>query len=151
MVSVTRSAKATWSGSHKDGSGALSTQSGTLLETPYAFDTRFLETTGTNPEELIAAAHAGCFNMSLAYRLIAAGYKPDLLTTPARLTLSQDGTGWHIARVALDLEAVVPGLDPMMFSALAEEAKLGCAVSRSLKADVSLTAALKELVNQSSS
>lgn len=151
MASVTRSAKATWAGSNRQGRGTLSTESGTLSQTRYAFDSRFLDTIGTNPEELIAAAHAGCFNMSLAYRLGSAGYNPTLLTTTARVKLTQDTSGWHISRVDLVLEAVVPGINFEQFSAIAAEAKLGCAISRSIKAQITLTTSLAEASDQQTS
>jgi osmotically inducible protein OsmC len=132
MTSVTRSAAAVWSGSHKEGRGHLTTQSKVLDGTPYAFTTRFAGEPGTNPEELIAAAHAGCFNMSLAFQLTSAGYPPGELRTEARLTLASEPAGWRISTVALQLHASVPGIAADEFQRLAAKAKDGCAVSRSL-------------------
>ena len=132
MTSVTRSAAAVWNGNHKEGRGRLTTQSGVLEEAPYAFTTRFDGEPGTNPEELIAAAHAGCFNMSLAFHLTSAGFVPGELYTQARLTLAKEEEGWRITRVALQLRAQVPGIATEQFEELASRAKAGCAVSRSL-------------------
>jgi lipoyl-dependent peroxiredoxin len=142
MTSVTRTANAVWTGTHQDGRGRLGTQSKVLDDTPYAFLTRFGDEKGTNPEELIAAAHAGCFNMALAFRLTQAGHPPRALRTAARLTLAKDASGWRISEVALDLEGEVPGMDAAQFAQLAQDAREGCAVSRSLHARVTLKAAL---------
>jgi osmotically inducible protein OsmC len=144
MTSVTRTASAIWSGTHKEGRGRLSTQSTTLADTPYAFTTRFHDEKGTNPEELIAAAHAGCFNMSLAFHLTSAGHPPGELRTSVRLTLANDASGWRISTVALQLVARVPGIALDEFNRLAQKAKEGCAVSRSLNATVTLDASLDE-------
>jgi len=141
-TSVTRTASAIWHGSHKEGRGRLSSQSGTLADTPYAFMTRFADERGTNPEELVAAAHAGCFNMSLAFHLTSAGHPPGELRTTARLTLANDASGWRIATVALNLIAQVPGIGAEEFDRLARKAKEGCAISRSLNASVTLDASL---------
>jgi lipoyl-dependent peroxiredoxin len=143
MTSVTRSAAAVWSGSHKAGRGHLTTESKLLENAPYAFTTRFEGAPGTNPEELIAAAHAGCFNMSLAFHLTNAGYTPGELRTQARLTLAKEEAGWRISRVALQLQANVPGIAAEEFQRLAATAKDGCAVSRSLNTtQVTLEASL---------
>ena len=142
MASIKRSASAKWQGSGKDGKGALSTQSGTLKETPYSFSTRFGDGQGTNPEELIAAAHAGCFTMALAFKLQGAGHAAENLATEARLTMEQDGPGWKIAAVVLHLVAKVPGLSAEEFQKLAADAKATCPVSRVLNAEISLEATL---------
>ena len=106
-----RKAKAVWRGTGRDGSGNLSTNSGVLAETPYSFRTRFENEKGTNPEELIAAAHAGCFTMALAFQLQGAGYTPTELETEAAVTLEPEGQGFRISRSALTLRAKVPNLD----------------------------------------
>jgi osmotically inducible protein OsmC len=143
MASIRRTASATWQGSGKEGKGALTTQSGTLRDTPYGFNSRFGEGTGTNPEELIAAAHAGCFTMALAFKLQGAGHTADRLTTEAKLSMEQDGAGWKIAAVALQLKAKVPGVTAEEFQRLATEAKATCPVSRVLNAEITLSAELE--------
>ncbi len=142
MATIKRRASAIWHGTGKDGSGTLTTQSGTLKDTPYSFHARFGDGAGTNPEELIAAAHAGCFSMALAFQLAGAGYTPDSLHTEARLTMEQEGEGWKIAAVQLVLEAKVPGIDKATFLDLAGKAKAGCPVSKVLNAAISLDATL---------
>lgn len=143
MATIRRNASAHWQGSGKDGKGTLNTQSGTLSETPYSFTTRFGDGKGTNPEELIAAAHAGCFSMALAFQLSGAGHPPDDLRTEARLTMEQEGAGWKIAAVALTLKAKVPGIGADEFKRLADQAKATCPVSRVLNAEITLDAALE--------
>jgi len=143
MATIRRHASAHWSGTGKDGTGALTTQSGTLKDTPYGFNARFGDGQGTNPEELIAAAHAGCFTMALAFKLQAAGHAAESLATEARLAMEQEAGGWRIASVALVLKAKVPGLSAAEFQALAAEAKAGCPVSRVLNAEISLDASLE--------
>ena len=106
-----RKAKAVWRGTGRDGSGNLSTDSGVLVDTPYSFRTRFENEKGTNPEELLAAAHAGCFTMALAFGMQAAGLSPTELTTEAAVTLEPEGQGFRISRSALTLRAKVPNLD----------------------------------------
>src|SRR3981189_2642732 len=125
-----RKAKAVWRGTARDGSGALSTDSGVLAETPYSFKTRFDSEKGTNPEELIAAAHAGCFTMALAFRLQRAGCTPTELSTEAVVTLDQDKEGFRISRSALTLRASVPEQDT--FARMAQDAEQNCPVSRVL-------------------
>jgi osmotically inducible protein OsmC len=142
MASIRRTATARWQGTGKDGKGALTTQSGTLRETPYSFTARFGDGQGTNPEELIAAAHAGCFTMALAFKLQGAGHTPDSLDTEARLSMEQEGGGWTIAAIALTLRAKVPGLGEEEFRRLADDAKATCPVSRVLKAEITLEATL---------
>ena len=143
MASIRRTASAHWQGTGKEGKGALTTQSGTLSETPYSFTARFGDGKGTNPEELIAAAHAGCFSMALAFQLSGAGHPPDDLRTEARLTMEQEGAGWKISAVALTLKAKVPGIDQATFRKLADEAKANCPVSKVLNAAISLDATLE--------
>jgi lipoyl-dependent peroxiredoxin len=138
-----RKAKAVWRGTGRDGSGNLSTDSGVLAETPYSFRTRFENEKGTNPEELIAAAHAGCFTMALAFQLQTAGYTPSELSTEAAVSLEPDGAGFKITRSALTLVADVPGLDAATFDKLAEAAEKTCPVSRVLNAEISLQKTLK--------
>ncbi len=143
MATIKRHASAAWHGSGKDGSGTLTTQSATLKDTPYSFHARFGDGAGTNPEELIAAAHAGCFSMALAFQLAGAGHTPEHIHTDARLTMEQDGAGWKIAAVHLVLRAKVPGIDKATFEGLAAQAKAGCPVSKALNADITLHALLE--------
>ena len=137
-----RKAKAIWRGTGRAGSGNLSTDSGVLAETPYSFRTRFENEKGTNPEELIAAAHAGCFTMALAFQLQAAGYTPTELTTEAAVTLEPEGQGFKISRSALTLRAQVPNLDEAAFARMAGEAEKNCPVSKVLNAAITLDAKL---------
>lgn len=137
-----RKAKALWRGNGRDGSGSLSTESGVLAETAYSFKTRMESEPGTNPEELIAAAHAGCFTMALAFRLQGGGYTATELETDAAVTLEKGSEGLRISRSALSVRAVVPGLDRDTFAALAADAKTNCPVSRVLNADIALDAKL---------
>jgi len=137
-----RKAKAVWHGTGRAGSGNLTTDSGVLVETPYSFRTRFESEMGTNPEELIAAAHAGCFTMALAFGLQAAGYTPTELSTGAAVTLESEGQGFRISRSALTLRAKVPNLDEPTFARLAGEAEKNCPVSRVLNAEITLDAKL---------
>ena len=143
MATIVRNASAVWTGAGKDGRGTLSTQSGTLAETPYSFTTRFGDGKGTNPEELIAAAHAGCFSMALAFQLSGAGHPPERLDTKADLSIVQEGGGWRIAAVTLNLKAKVPGVTRDEFMKLAEAAKANCPVSKVLNAEISLNAELE--------
>ncbi len=137
-----RKAKAVWRGTGRDGEGDLSTDSGVLHETPYSYKTRFESGNGTNPEELLAAAHAGCFTMAVAFGLQLAGYTPTQLVTEAAVTLEPDGAGFRISRSALTLTAVVPGLDKAKFDELAAGAEKNCPVSRVLNAEITLDATL---------
>jgi osmotically inducible protein OsmC len=138
-----RKAKAVWRGTGRDGGGDLTTDSGVLHETPYSYKTRFENERGTNPEELIAAAHAGCFTMALAFQLQAAGYTPSELVTEAAVTLEPAGSGFRISRSTLTLQADVPGLDKATFDQLAEGAEKNCPVSKVLNAEITLNATLK--------
>src|SRR5579863_129951 len=137
-----RKAKAVWRGTGRAGTGDLSTDSGVLAKTPYSFRTRFENEKGTNPEELIAAAHAGCFTMALAFQLQAAGYTPTELSTEAAVSLDPDGQGFRISSSALTLRATVPKLDQPTFAALAKDAEQNCPVSKVLKAEITLDAKL---------
>jgi len=137
-----RKAKAIWRGTGRAGSGNLSTDSGVLASTPYSFRTRFENEKGTNPEELIAAAHAGCFTMALAFGLQGAGYTPTELTTEAAVTLEQEGQGFRISRSALTLRAQVPNLDQTKFAEMARDAEKNCPVSKVLNAAITLDAKL---------
>jgi lipoyl-dependent peroxiredoxin len=137
-----RKAKAVWIGTGRAGFGDLSTESGVLVRTPYSFRTRFGNEQGTNPEELIAAAHAGCFTMALAFQLQGAGYTPTELSTEAAVSVDPDGAGFRITRSALTLRATVPNLGEAAFCQLAKEAELNCPVSKVLKAEVTLDAKL---------
>ena len=133
-----RKARAVWTGTGKDGTGSLSSDSGVLDATPYSFKTRFENEKGTNPEELIAAAHAGCFTMALSFALAKAGFSEGTLETKAAVKLDQKDGGFTITKSDLTLEATVPGIDADQFAELAEEAKKGCPVSKVLNAEVSL-------------
>jgi osmotically inducible protein OsmC len=138
-----RKARAAWRGTGRDGDGDLTSDSGVLSETPYSYRTRFENQKGTNPEELIAAAHAGCFTMALAFQLQAEGYTPTELLTEAAVSLEPEGQGFKITRSALTLTADVPGLDRQTFDRLAKAAEAGCPVSKVLNAEVTLEATLK--------
>ena len=137
-----RKARAAWRGAGRDGDGDLTTDSGILKETPYSYRTRFENQPGTNPEELIAAAHAGCFTMALAFQLQAAGYTPTELTTEAAVSLDPADGGFKITKSALTLKADVPGLDQETFKKLAEAAEKGCPVSQLMKTEITLDATL---------
>lgn len=137
-----RKAKAVWRGTGRAGGGDLSTDSGVLAKTPYSFRTRFENEKGTNPEELIAAAHAGCFTMALAFQLQSAGYTPTELTTEAAVSLDPEGQGFRISRSALTLQASVPNLDEATFARIAKDAEQNCPVSKALKAEITLNAKL---------
>ena len=136
-----RKATAVWRGSGRAGDGDLSTDSGVLAKTPYSYRTRFENEKGTNPEELIAAAHAGCFTMALAFRLQAAGFTPTELTTEAAVSLDPEGQGFRISRSALTLRATVPNLDQAAFARMAADAEQNCPVSKVLK-EITLDAKL---------
>ena len=137
-----RKAKAIWRGTGRAGSGNLTTDSGVLAATPYSFKTRFENEKGTNPEELIAAAHAGCFTMALAFALQGAGFTPAELSTEAAVSLEPEGQGFRISQSALTLRAQVPKLDEAAFARLAGEAEKNCPVSKVLNAKITLDAKL---------
>jgi lipoyl-dependent peroxiredoxin len=143
MPTIKRTAEAVWRGGGPDGKGTLTTQSGTLSNTPYSAGMRFGEDKGTNPEELIGAAHAGCFSMALAFGLGGGGHKPDELRTSAVVTMEKEGAGWTVKTSALTLKAKVPGISEADFKKAAEAAKAGCPISRLLAgAEITLDAAL---------
>ena len=137
-----RKAKAIWRGTGRAGNGNLTTDSGVLDNTPYSFRTRFENEKGTNPEELIAAAHAGCFAMALAFQLQGAGFTPAELITEAAVSLDPEGQGFRISRSALILRANVPNLDEATFARLAGDAEKNCPVSKVLNAAITLDAKL---------
>ena len=140
-----RKATSVWKGTGKEGTGTLTTQSGAFKNQPYSFKLRFENEDGkkgTNPEELIAAAHAGCYNMALAVQLSNAGFTPEQLTTDAHVTLDTGGDGPEITTIKLILKARVPGISKDKFMELANGAKKGCPVSKVLNADISLEAEL---------
>lgn len=136
---TTRSGSATYEGLGKDGKGHVSTQSTVLDNTQYGFNSRFEEGPGTNPEELIAAAHASCFTMALSFALAKEGFTDGTLATTAKVTLDKDGDGFTITHSALDLTATVAGIDPAKFEDIATTAKQNCPVSKVLNAEVTLT------------
>ena len=137
-----RKASAVWKGSLKEGKGTISTESGVLSNTQYSFSTRFEDAKGTNPEELIAAAHAGCFTMALSAQLGNAGLTPESLETTASLTLEKLEAGFTVTKIHLDVAARVPGADQAAFDKAAQAAKAGCPISRLLKAEITMTAKL---------
>ena len=137
-----RKANVVWKGDGRNGTGTMTTQSGVLSESPYGFKTRFENEPGTNPEELIAAAHAGCFSMALAFGLQAAGFAPDELRTEAAVTLEPEGEGFKISRSALTLRAKIPGVDAAKFAEFAKAAEKNCPVSKVLNAEITLDAQL---------
>ena len=138
-----RKASAVWEGGLKDGKGKLSTASGVLSNTQYSFATRFENGAGTNPEELIAAAHAGCFSMALSGQLGNAGMTAKGIQTSATLTMEKTDAGFTITAVHLDVSAVIPGADPQAFATAANDAKAGCPVSRVLNAKITMDARLQ--------
>lgn len=139
-----RTASAAWSGGLKDGKGTISTQSGVLAETQYSFGTRFENGKGTNPEELIAAAHAGCFTMALSAQLGTMNFTPQSLRTTATVTLEKLEAGWTISKIHLDVKAQIAGISAEAFQSAASSAKANCPVSRVLRADITLTASLEQ-------
>lgn len=134
---------AVWQGDLKSGSGTVSTESGILTTTPYSYTNRFEQGTGTNPEELIAAAHAGCFSMALAAQLGSEGLVPESISTSATVSFEKLDEGWTITKVHLDVAAKVPGCGDESFKAAANDAKQGCPVSRLFKAEISMEARLE--------
>lgn len=138
-----RFGSAHWQGSLTQGKGTVSTHSGVLNDTPYSFSSRFENGAGTNPEELLAAAHAGCFTMAFSAVLGANGFTPDDLKTAATVTVEKDGEGFTITKSHLVLEAVIPGIDEAKFRELAGIAEKTCPVSKLYKAEITLNATLK--------
>jgi lipoyl-dependent peroxiredoxin len=142
-MSTTNTASAHWTGPIKEGKGTMSTQSGALSEQPYGFNTRFEGKPGTNPEELIGAAHAGCFSMALSLGLGKSDFTADSIDTKATVTLVEDNGGFTISKVHLDVEAKIPGIENSKFQEICEETKKGCPVSKVLNADITMDARLK--------
>jgi len=140
---TTRSASARYEGLGKDGKGHVSTQSGVLSDQPYGFNTRFGDEPGTNPEELIAAAHASCFTMALSFALAGAGFSAGTLETSAKVTLDKEGEGFAITKSALTLKAKVDGITQERFAEIAADAKANCPISKVLNADITLDATLE--------
>lgn len=138
-----RKASAVWRGGLKDGKGTISSESGALKETQYSFSTRFENGIGTNPEELIASAHAGCFSMALSAELGKAGITPESIHTTATITMDKTDAGFTVTGSHLDVTAKIPGVDPAKFAAAANAAKGGCPISRLLKANVTMEAKLE--------
>ena len=138
-----RKASAVWNGGIKDGSGKISTDSGVLSDTQYSFSTRFEDGIGTNPEELIAAAHAGCFSMALSGQLGAAGMTAESINTTAAVRLEKLEGGFGITSVHLDVTARIPGADEAAFATAAANAKAGCPVSKLLKTEITMDAKLE--------
>jgi len=143
IMNIKRTGTAVWSGGLKDGAGKISTQSGVLDNVQYGFNTRFENGPGTNPEELIGAAHAGCFTMALSAQLSEAGMKAKSLQTTATVTLDKVDDGFSISEVHLNLVAVIPGADQAAFEAAALKAKINCPVSKLLNTHVTLDARLE--------
>jgi osmotically inducible protein OsmC len=139
-----RTATAVWNGGLKDGNGKITTQSSVLSDAPYSFVTRFENQKGTNPEELIAAAHAGCFTMALSAQLGTLNCTPQSLRTTAAVTLEKLDAGWTISKVHLDVAARVPGISASAFDSAAQSAKANCPVSRLLKAEITMNAHLEQ-------
>jgi len=139
---MVRKASAVWNGSLKEGKGTISTESGVLSNSQYSFSGRFENGRGTNPEELIAAAHAGCFSMALSAQLGEAGITPESIETTAAVTLEKLDTGFTVTKVHLDVAARIPGVDKAAFEKAAANAKAGCPISKLLKAEISMTAHL---------
>lgn len=137
-----RRASARWQGTAKEGSGALTTQSATLKDTPYSFVARFGDGKGTNPEELIAAAHAGCFTMALSFMLNNAGFTAEAIDTEAALTMEQVTGNWTVTAIHLTTRARVPGIDDAKFAEIAGSAKANCPISRLLNATITMDAKL---------
>jgi osmotically inducible protein OsmC len=135
-------ASAVWQGTLKEGAGTMSTGSGALVDKPYSFKTRFEGEQGTNPEELIGAAHAGCFSMAFSMILGLAGFTPDKIETTATVNLEPKDGGFAITASHLDMTAAIPGIDDATFQDLAAKAKAGCPVSKVLNAAISLNAKL---------
>ena len=138
-----RSASAMWNGDLKTGKGTLSTDSGVLSNSQYSFSTRFEDGKGTNPEELIAAAHAGCFSMALSAQLGNAGMTAESIATTATVNLEKTDAGFTITAVHLDVKATIPGADKGAFDTAANNAKAGCPVSRVLNAAITMNARLE--------
>jgi osmotically inducible protein OsmC len=142
-MSIKKTASAVWKGDLKTGKGEISTQSGALKSNPYGFNTRFEGQPGTNPEELIGAAHAGCFSMAFSMILGGEGFTADEIKTAAEVTLDKEGEGFAITAIKLTMSAKIPNIDQAKFEELANKAKEGCPVSKVLNADITLDATLE--------
>lgn len=142
-MKINRKGMAAWSGGLKDGRGSISTPSGALKEYPYGFSSRFEGVQGTNPEELLGAAHAGCFTMALSLILGEANLKAERMETTAIVSLEQKGGGFEIPAIQLNLKAKVPGATAAQFQELANKAKANCPLSKVLRADITLEAVLE--------
>jgi osmotically inducible protein OsmC len=138
-----RSASAPWQGGLKDGAGTVSTESGVLKRSPYSFRTRFEGQPGTNPEELIAAAHAGCFSMALSAELGKAAMTPETIRTTTTLTMENVASGWTVTQIHLDVTVKLPNADASKFEAAANAAKAGCPISRLLNTKITMDARLE--------
>lgn len=138
-----RKASAVWSGDLKTGKGKISTESGVLKETQYSFSTRFENGTGTNPEELIAAGHAGCFSMALSAQLGEEGLKPERIQTEATVTLDKDGSGFSVTNVHLQVRAKIPEASEAAFSKAANNAKIGCPISKLFNTNITMDTKLE--------
>ncbi len=141
---IRRKGNAIWNGGLKDGRGTVTTSSGVLSNAQYSFGTRFEEGKGTNPEELVAAAHAGCFAMALSAQLGEAGLRPENIDATATVTLDKTDGGWTVTKSHLDVTARVPGADRAAFEKAANAAKQGCPISKLLKAEITMNATLEE-------
>ncbi len=142
-MAIKRTGSAIWNGGLKDGKGTVSTQSGALKGTQYSFGTRFEDGEGTNPEELIAAAHAGCFSMALSGQLGNAGLTADSINTTAAVSLEKADGGFGITRIHLEVTAKIPGADPAAFETAAQGAKAGCPISKLFNAEITMNARLE--------
>lgn len=140
---IRRKASAVWNGGLRDGRGTITTDSGVLSKTQYSFGTRFEQGQGTNPEELIAGAHAGCFAMALSAQLGEAGLTPESIQAAATVTLEKSDSGWSVTKSHLDVTARIPGADQAAFEKAANAAKEGCPISKLLKAEITMTAKLE--------
>ncbi len=141
-MKIVKNASAVWQGGIKDGGGTISTETGVLKQAPYGFKARFEDGPGTNPEELIGAAHAGCFSMAFSLMLTEAGLKPEKIETSAAVTLEKVGDGFEITSSHLDVVASIPGIDQARFEEIANKAKAGCPVSKLLKTNITMNARL---------
>lgn len=143
MTGITRTAKAIWKGTGKEGKGMLNTQSMVLENTPYEFHSRFENGKHTNPEELLAAAHAGCFAMAFAFALNKAGFTAEEIDVDCGVTVAPDASGFTITKSELTMGAVIPGITQAQFEEIAAGAKAGCPVSKLYKAEITLNATLR--------
>lgn len=140
---MNKTASAHWEGDLKQGKGTISTQSGALENNPYGFNTRFEDAPGTNPEELVGAAHAGCFSMAFSMLLGEENFTPDSIDTQATVTLEKQSDGFAVTAVRLEMRARIPGIDQAKFEEIANKAKSGCPISKLLNAEITLDATLE--------